>query len=182
MLLVVDNGSVYTSSLLDFLYNKKFDFKMKLSSRLELNELDNFDSFILTGRRQNEQKMNRINSQIILHVISEKKKLLGICYGAEILALTLGGTIKKSSSLIKGDETVIVSKKNPLIAGNLAVFQSHKYEISKLGEKLENLAGSQTCKHEVVKHDELNIFGTQFHPEMTRDGKTLVESFVNLIH
>ena len=29
MLLVVDNGSVYTSSLLDFLYNKKFDFKMK---------------------------------------------------------------------------------------------------------------------------------------------------------
>ena len=102
MLLVVDNGSVYTSSLLDFLYNKKFDFKMKLSSRLELNELDNFDSFILTGRRQNEQKMNRINSQIILHVISEKKKLLGICYGAEILALTLGGTIKKSPSLIKG--------------------------------------------------------------------------------
>ena len=182
MLLVVDNGSVYTSSLLDFLYNKKFDFKMKLNSRLELNELDNFDSFILTGRRQNEQKMNRINSQIILHAISEKKKLLGICYGAEILALTLGGTIKKSSSLIKGDETVIVSKKNPLIDGNLAVFQSHKYEISKLGEKLENLAGSQTCKHEVVKHGELNIFGTQFHPEMTRDGKTLVESFVNLIH
>ena len=182
MLLVVDNGSVYTSSLLDFLYNKKFDFKMKLSSRLELNELDNFDSFILTGRRQNEQKMNRINSQIILHVISEKKKLLGICYGAEILALTLGGTIKKSPSLIKGSETVMVNKKNPLIDGNLAVFQSHRYEISRLGEKLENLASSQTCKHEVIKHNELNIFGTQFHPEMTRDCKTLVESFVNLIH
>ena len=182
MLLVVDNGSVYTSSLLDFLYNKKFDFKMKLSSRLELNELDNFDSFILTGRRQNEQKMNRINSQIILHVISEKKKLLGICYGAEILALTLGGTIKKSPSLIKGSETVMVNKKNPLIDGNLAVFQSHRYEISRLGEKLENLASSQTCKHGVIKHNELNIFGTQFHPEMTRDGKTLVESFVNLIH
>jgi len=182
MLLVVDNGSVYTSSLLDFLYNKKFDFKMKLNSRLELNELNNFDSFILTGRRQNEQKMNRINSQIILHAISEKKKLLGICYGTEILALTLGGTIKKSSALIKGDETVMVSKKNPLIDGSLAVFQSHRYEISRLGEKLENLASSQTCKHEVVKHSELNIFGTQFHPEMTRDGKTLVESFVNLIH
>ncbi len=182
MLLVVDNGSVYTSTLLDFLYNKKFDFIMKSNSKLELNELDNFNSFILTGRRQNEQKMNRINSQIILHAISEKKNLLGICYGAEILALTLGGTIKKSPSLIKGDETVIVSKKNTLIDGNLAVFQSHRYEISKLGEKLENLASSQTCKHEVVKHNELNIFGTQFHPEMTRDGKTLVESFVNLIH
>jgi len=182
MLLVVDNGSVYTSSLLDFLYNKKFDFKMKLNSRLGLNELDNFDSFILTGRRQNEQKMNRINSQIILHALAEKKKLLGICYGAEILALTLGGTIKKSPSLIKGDETVMVSKRNPLINGNLSVFQSHRYEISKLGEKLENLASSQTCKHEIVKHNELNIFGTQFHPEMTRDGKTLVESFVNLIH
>ena len=101
---------------------------------------------------------------------------------AEILALTLGVTIKKSPSLIKGGETVMVNKKNPLIEGNLAVFQSHRYEISRLGEKLENLASSQTCKHEVIKHNELNIFGTQFHPEMTRDGKTLVESFVNLIH
>ena len=46
---------------------------------------------------------------------------------------------------------------------------------------LENVAGSDTCKHEIVRHDELDIFGTQFHPEMTEDGHALIESFV-LIH
>ena len=154
---------------------------MKSDSRVDLNELENFDSFILTGRKQNEQKMNKINSQLVLHAVSKRKKLLGICYGAEILALTLGGTIKKSPSLIKGTETVSINKKNPLINRNLDVFQSHRYEISKLGDKLENVAGSNTCKHEIVKHNELDVFGTQFHPEMTEDGHVLIESFV-LIH
>jgi len=182
MLLVVDNGSVYTSNLLDFLCNKKFEFIIKSNSSLELDDIDNFDSFILTGRRQNEQKMNRINSKIILHAISEKKKLLGICYGAEILTLTLGGTIKKLQSPIKGAETVSVNKKNSLVNGSLSVFQSHGYEISKLGDRLENLASSQACRYEIIKHNELSIFGTQFHPEMSSDGRTLVESFVNLIH
>ena len=181
MLLVVDNGSVYTSNLLDLLHSKKFEFIMKSNSRVDLNELENFDSFILTGRKQNEQKMNKINSQLVLHAVSKRKKLLGICYGAEILALTLGGTIKKSPSLIKGTETVSINKKNPLVNRNLDVFQSHRYEISKLGSKLENVAGSDTCKHEIVKHNELDIFGTQFHPEMTEDGHALIESFV-LIH
>ena len=181
MLLVVDNGSVYTSNLLDFLHSKKFEFIMKSNSRVDLNELENFDSFILTGRKQNEQKMNKINSQLVLHAVSKRKKLLGICYGAEILALTLGGTIKKSPSLIKGTETVSINKKNSLVNRNLNVFQSHRYEISKLGDKLENVAGSNTCKHEIVKHNELDVFGTQFHPEMTEDGHALIESFV-LIH
>ena len=125
--------------------------------------------------------MNKINSQLVLHAVSKRKKLLGICYGAEILALTLGGTIKKSPSLIKGAETVSINKKNSLVNRNLNVFQSHRYEISKLGDKLENVAGSNTCKHEIVKHNELDVFGTQFHPEMTEDGHALIKSFI-LIH
>ena len=48
---------------------------------------------------------------------------------------------------------MVVNKKNSLIDENLAVFQSHRYEISKLGDKLENLASSQTCKHEIIKHN-----------------------------
>jgi len=182
MLLVIDNGSVYTSKLIDFLYSKNFEFTMKSNSRLELNELNNFDSFILTGRTRNEQEMNKINSQVVLHSVSQKKKLLGICYGAEILVLTLGGTIKKSQSFVKGENNVVVNKKNSLVNGNLNVFQSHKYEIANLGCLLENFAYSETCKYEIVKHSELNIFGTQFHPEMTKDGNKLIESFVNLIH
>ena len=68
MLLVIDNGSIYTQNLIDFLKEKKISF----------------DSFILSGRRKNEKKINQINSKVIIHSVQNNKKLLGICYGAEI--------------------------------------------------------------------------------------------------
>ena len=97
----MDNGSSYTKNLVNFLTKKETKFVDQKFDQVDLSNIGQFNSFILSGRRKNNQKMNAINSQIIKHAVSEKKSLLGICYGAEILVLTLGGTIKKSSSLIK---------------------------------------------------------------------------------
>ena len=121
-----------------------------------------------------------MNSKIIKHAVSEKKPLLGICYGAEILAITLGGTIKKSVNPVRGDETVVIESKNEICNGEIGVTESHKYEISQLGTELHNLAGSKSCKREIVKHNSLNIFGTQFHPEMSTDGQNMIEAFLSL--
>ena len=143
-------------------------------------EISQFDSFILSGRIKNDKKMNVINSQIIKHVISEKKSLLGICYGAEILAITMGGTIKKSNKPVKGEETVLVEKENKICQNKIQVFESHKYEISQLGNQLHSLASSKSCKYEIVKHNDLDIFGTQFHPEMSRDGQSVIKAFLSI--
>ena len=102
MLLVVDNGSIYTKNLTDFLNKKNILFKEQTPQLLDLNLLENYDSIILSGRRKNEKKINEINSKIITFSINNDTKLLGICYGAEILALTLGGTIRRSKSLRTG--------------------------------------------------------------------------------
>ena len=106
MLLVVDNGSIYTKNLTDFLNKKNFLFEKQVPQLLDLKSLENYDSIILSGRRKNEKKTNEINSKIVNYSIKNNSKLLGICYGAEILALTLGGTIKKSPSLQKGSESI----------------------------------------------------------------------------
>jgi GMP synthase (glutamine-hydrolysing) len=45
---------------------------------------------------------------------------------------------------------------------------------------LNCIAKSENCKNEIVKHKDLSIYGTQFHPEMTKDGKTMIENFANL--
>lgn len=141
------------------------------------SNLKNYDSFILSGRRKNDQFMNKVNSKIIKYSIQEKKSLLGICYGAEILNLTLGGTIKKSNSLQKGNQEVIISHKNVLCKDKIEVFESHNYEISKLGDLIECVAHSTSCENEIINVKNSNIFGTQFHPEMTDDGKALIEKF-----
>ena len=183
MLLVVDNGSVFTPSISKILLKNKIDFSIINFDQITSLDLTKFDAFILSGRRKNEQKMNAINSEIINHVISEKKSLLGICYGAEILALTLGGTIRKSQSVVKGIRTVNVKLSNSLCSHkDIQAYQSHSYEIAKLGTKLENFAISDTCQYEIIKHKTLPIFGTQFHPEMSKDGQLLIESFLKIIH
>jgi len=114
----VDNGSIYTKNLRDFLLEQNVKYEehdaTNTQNFLTPDQLQKFDSFILTGRRENNRTLNAINSKIIKYAISEKKQLLGICYGAEILTLTLGGTIKKSNKQVKGRETVIVEKKNKI--------------------------------------------------------------------
>ena len=62
----------------------------------------------------------------------------------------------------------------------LFVLESHSYEISKLGNSLESIANSENCNNEIVKHKELLIYGTQFHPEMTKDGQTIITKFTKL--
>ncbi|MDH3501257.1 MAG: gamma-glutamyl-gamma-aminobutyrate hydrolase family protein [Nitrosopumilus sp.] len=180
MLLVVDNGSVYTKNLIDFLNSKKIQFEKQTPENLNVEFLEKYDSFILSGRRKNEKNTNKINSKIVKHSIDNNKKLLGICYGAEILALTLGGTIRKIDSIQKGNENIKIYKENMICNNNIHVFESHSYEISKLPDLLIPIGESDNCKYEIIQYKKKPIFGTQFHPEMSKDGHHLIEKFCSL--
>lgn len=176
----MDNGSVYTKNLTEFLSKKKINYSSYFHSELDFKKIHEFNSFILSGRRKNSKEMNALNSRIINHAISEKKPLLGICYGAEILALTLGGTIRKTPKPCIGDQEIIIQKENPLCSGKIMVFESHNYEISRLNDKLNGIAKSENCLYEIIQYEKSNIFGTQFHPEMSNNGQFLIESFALL--
>ncbi len=179
MLLVVDNSSTYTKNLIDFLTKNKVKFVNLKHNQVKLSEIQNYNSFILSGRRQNNKEMNVLNSKIIQHTVLEQKNLLGICYGAEILALTIGGTIKKNI-LEKGDQEITILKENPLCTGTIKVFESHNYEISRINNSLINIANSKNCLNEMIQLNNYNIFGTQFHPEMSSDGQALIDAYVSL--
>ena len=180
MLLVVDNSSIYTKNLIDFLTKNKVKFVNRKHNQVKLSEIQNYNSFILSGRRQNNKEMNVLNSKIIQHTVLEQKNLLGICYGAEILALTIGGTIRKKTSLEKGDQEITILKENPLCTGTIKVFESHNYEISRINNSMINIANSKNCLYEMIQLNNYNIFGTQFHPEMSSDGQALIDAFVSL--
>lgn len=179
MLLVVDNGSAYTKNLTGFLSQHKINYMIKTPNQINLNDFDKIHSVILSGRKKNDTKMNAMNSAIIRFCISKNKPLLGICYGAEILALTLGGTIKKTA-FHKGMNTVNIIKKNNLCKKPLCVFESHSYEISKLPNLFIRLGFSSNCSNEIIKLRNKPIYGTQFHPEMSLDGKRLIKKFLDL--
>jgi GMP synthase (glutamine-hydrolysing) len=181
LLLVVDNGSVYTPSLLKCIQDLNLDFESHVFSNMSSLDLGNYSSIILSGRRKNDSEMNIVNSKLVKYSLEVDKPLLGICYGAEILALTLGGTIKKMTSSRHGLYEIDVTKNNPLCSGKIKGFESHSYMVSKLDSSFTQIAMSDDCEFEIFQYNGKNIFGTQFHPEMSDDGKSLLEKFSLII-
>ena len=179
-LLVVDNDSVYFDNLIDFLKNQNIIHTVLQPSNIDPTCLDSYNSIILSGRRNYNRQNNLINSKLIKHAISSDVSLFGICYGAEILALTVGGTLRKCKSPRRGIYTVEIIKPNNLCNGTIHVLQSHSYEIGTLPSSIIPLAKSTDCSFEIIQYKDRPIFGTQFHPESTNDGHAILKSFLKM--
>jgi len=67
----VDNGSIYTKNLINFLSENKTEFISKKFDEVNLSDMQQFDSFILSGRRKNDRRINAVNSKIIKYAVSE---------------------------------------------------------------------------------------------------------------
>lgn len=190
-ILVVDNLSPFTPDIVICLGKLGANYVTIKSNRLDLtndNSRNNFsyDRVILSGRRKNDREINVVNSSIIKQCFEYNIPLLGICYGAEILALTMGGTIRKMTRPVQDTISITVSKSNSLISAaraskTLVVYESHRYCVAKLPEGFESLASSLQCEHEVFSHKEKKMFGTQFHPEKSgADGMTILSKFLSI--
>lgn len=183
--LVVDNLSPFTPYILDCLDKLRAKYICKKYFEVDSSNSNNsqYNKAILSGRQRNSKEMNAINSKIIKYCFENDVPLLGICYGAEILALTFGGSICRMGGSIHGTITVTISKPNHLMSDRdiVDVYESHRYCVSKLPEDFDSIASSIYCKHEIFSHRRKKIFGTQFHPEKSgRDGFILLSNFLTL--
>lgn len=179
-LLVVDNLSPFTVDILTCLGKLDQLHLHKRFSQVSNEDLAQCDKVILSGRRKYSKEINAVNSRIIRYCYYRNKPLLGICYGAEIIALTLGGSIRKLPAHIQGTTEVLLSSANPLTKEkkSILVYESHRYCIAKLPPNFKSLAGSKYCEHEVFSNDG-KMYGTQFHPEKSGgDGLALLKNFV----
>ncbi|HXG06449.1 MAG TPA: gamma-glutamyl-gamma-aminobutyrate hydrolase family protein [Nitrososphaera sp.] len=179
--LVVDNLSPLTPDILVCLERLGVKHIYRKFSEVTFSDITTCDKVILSGRRKNDKKINLVNSKIVRQCLANGKPLLGICYGAEIIALTLGGTIRKMPYHIQGMVTVSVSSHNPLTLEkeSISAYESHSYCVARLPAGFKSLASSQYCEHEIFSDGK--IFGTQFHPEKSgSDGLKVLYNFTTI--
>ena len=182
MILVLDNGSEFTPEIAAALAAAGARFESRAAADPGAWDAAlSAASYILSGRRRNDRAMNALNSRIIRHAVASRRPLLGICYGAEMLALSSGGTIRRMPEPHRGGERVEVEFGSPLCPAGASVHvrEQHRYEIARLGG-LSRLGGSARCANEIVRLGDTNAYGTQFHPEMTPDGRRMLERFAAL--
>jgi GMP synthase (glutamine-hydrolysing) len=144
--------------------------------------LKEFDNVILSGRQQNSKLINKINSCIVRACLILDKPLLGICYGGQILALTLGCTLKKMEK-IRDIVEINLLKPTKLLPNykKVEMFESHSYCVSKLSKSFILLGSSNNCENELFCLKDKPLFGTQFHPERSgKPGIHFIENFLKI--
>ena len=181
MLLLVDNGSAYSDALDAHLSSLGCEVERLVPSRIDTASLLRYSAFILSGRGASSRISNAVNARVIGAACQAGTPLLGICYGAEILAQCRGGSLRRMAAPRRGLHAVRVMAENPLCSGTLAAFESHAYEIARLPDGMAALASSDACAFEVVRVEGAPVYGTQFHPEMSGDGAGLLATFVREI-
>ena len=113
-----------------------------------------------------------------------KIPVLGVCYGAQLIAHKSGGTVLPSQIREYGRaKLTTVDHHNELlkeISLDSQVWMSHADTIASVPEEFEIIASTPTVKVAAFKKKGENLFGIQFHPEVTHtlEGKNLLRNFV----
>ncbi|WP_340820302.1 GMP synthase subunit A [Methanolobus sp. WCC4] len=108
--------------------------------------------------------------------------ILGICLGHQLIAKTFGGEVTSGAAGGYADIEVEIVDEDEILKGigpKTSVWASHADEVVKLPEDFIQLARSDICEYEAMRHIERPIFGVQWHPEVahTEKGEQLLTNF-----
>jgi GMP synthase (glutamine-hydrolysing) len=110
--------------------------------------------------------------------------LLGVCYGAQLIAHKTGGTVLPSQIREYGRAKLsTVDHHNELlkeISIDSQVWMSHADTIASLSDQFEIIASTASVKVAAFQLKGEKLYGIQFHPEVTHttEGKNLLRNFV----
>ncbi|MFN4813302.1 MAG: glutamine-hydrolyzing GMP synthase [Bacteroidota bacterium] len=117
----------------------------------------------------------------------KKLPVLGICYGAQLLAQSFGGSVQASAVREYGRAKLsTVNQLNPLLAGideHSQVWMSHADTIVELPENAQRIAATDDVKNAAFCFNDEQTYGIQFHPEVfhSTQGSLLIENFLKEI-
>nr|GLL23799.1 gamma-glutamyl peptidase 5-like [Ipomoea trifida] len=139
-------------------------------------EIGEFDGYVITGSC-NDAHGNDIWICKLLNLLNKldamKKKILGICFGHQILGRALGGKTGRATSGWDIGVTAVHISSSKLFSSlnlpaSLHVIECHRDEIIELPEKAEIMAWSNKTGIEMFRYGD-HIMGIQGHPEYTKD-------------
>jgi len=181
-ILILDFGSQYTQLIARSVreanvyceiipFNKEIEFSSKLKG------------VILSG---SPFSVNDENALLIdVKKISDKVPVLGICYGAQLIAKMCGGVVEKSDKREYGRSKLQIKIEDELLEGiknNSDVWMSHSDTIKKLPEEFLITACTYNIPVAAFNSKQANnvIFGLQFHPEVyhSAEGKKIIKNFL----
>ncbi|WP_182169689.1 glutamine amidotransferase-related protein [Flaviflexus equikiangi] len=168
-----------------------------VSRRLELPgplpDLDEYSGVLISGSPYNlmtapeakpatqvavEEKLAEVCDEVLERDIPT----LGLCFGLQMLALRSGGALTRDHAEPLSAPTLRVTaegREDPLLAGVGDTFQTyvgHAEAIGRVPESMTVLVTSDEVPVQMGRWGR-NVYGTQFHPEITKQGSAVRVGF-----
>jgi GMP synthase (glutamine-hydrolysing) len=110
--------------------------------------------------------------------------VLGLCYGAQLMQLTLGGRVEKAPVREYGKTEICVEPDSPLFAGverDTVCWMSHTDYIAEAAPGFSICAHTRDCPVAAAEDRSRGLYAIQFHPEVlhTVKGKEILSNFVH---
>lgn len=182
-ILVLDFGGQYNQLIARRVREQKVYAEIKPYNKITCNDIqkENYKGIIFTGGPNSvyDEKSPHFDPQILNLGIP----ILGICYGAQLLAFLAGGTVSSAADKSEYGSTSLNAKSNILfenIPQTSCCFMSHTDYVSSVPDGFSVIATTKNCPTAAFCDDKKKLYGIQFHPEVTHTdyGKTVIRNFL----
>jgi putative glutamine amidotransferase len=145
-----------------------------------------------------DPERDRLEQEVIHHALQQQLPVLGICRGAQLMNVTLGGSLHQAIGHFYTEETSnirsILPRKTVAVAPgsglhrilrteSCVVNALHKQSINRLGRDIAiSAAESNGVVQAIEKTNHPFFIGVQWHPEYMPQSKTQQRLFMGLVH
>lgn len=180
-ILILDFGSQYTQLIARRV--RELNIYCEIHPFNKIPEITpNIKGVILSGSPCSVRDTD--SPRVDMDLFRNKLPLLGVCYGAQLMAHTLGGEVNASKHREYGRAKLAVdsgqSKLFEGVSAETQVWMSHGDTITKIPDNFELIGSTDSVKVAAFKLTGEETYGIQFHPEVTHstEGKTILKNFV----
>ena len=186
-ILLLDNNDSFTYNIVDYLRRIKiFDFKVRRTNNVKINEIKYFDKIIISPGP------GLPNDFPIIFDVLEKyytsKHILGICLGHQVIGSFFAAKLINIFPVVHGQAHKIkIIKQSPIfknlpVSFNAGLYHSWAIDFDDFPNELEITALSENNTIMSIASKKFSIFGIQFHPEsyITEYGLEILKNFADL--
>ena len=153
---------------------------------------------ILSGQSNPWEDYSSESLRGVFEVIHEAAQpILGVCGGHQQIALSYGAPVDLMERLEPGKGYAGAKRERGYfevetngngifteLPNRITVWHSHCDEVKELPDGFKCTASNEVCKIQAMQHENRQLFGVQFHPELFNEefpaGKSVIENFLAL--
>jgi len=183
-ILVIDNYDSFVFNLVQYLQQLGADCTVVRNDAVSTAAASEYDGILISPGPGTPEAAG-VSIEMIKAAAAIRKPLLGVCLGHQAIAVAYGATVDRAPELLHGKTSSISHDQSGVFAEIPSPFTATRYHSlavrpETLPSELVITGRSESGVVMALAHNELPIYGVQFHPEsvLTEYGHHLLANWL----